>query len=63
MALEVTEALVDGVLVDTAYDGRCGRLRESEEQGDRFGGRPGEVEAGHPLGLVNPAGRQDLAIR
>ena len=62
MALEVAEGLVDGVLVDAADDGRGGRVREPEEQGDRFGGGPGEVEAGHPLGLVHPAGRQDLAL-
>ena len=62
MALEIAERLVDGVVVDTAHDGRDGRIREPEEQGDRLGSRQGEVEAGHPLGLVHPAGGEDLAI-
>jgi hypothetical protein len=63
MALEVAERLVDSVLVDATHRGCDAWIREPEEPGDRFGSRPGEVEAGHPLGLVHPAGRQDLSMR
>ncbi len=63
VALEVAEGVGDGVLVD-AHGRRLEivRLGEPVEEGDRFGGREGEVEAGHPL-WPGPPGRRSGSRR
>ena len=61
-ALEVVEGLGDGVGVHGADGGRDVAVREAVEEGDRFGGREGQVEARHPSGVGHPARGQDLAV-
>ena len=53
-ALEVVEGLGDRVGVHGADGGRDVAFGEAVEEGDRFGGREGEVEARHPLAWATP---------
>ena len=60
--LEVVEGLGDRIGVHGADGGRDVTVGEAVEEGDRLGGREGEVEARHPSGVGHPAGGQDLAL-
>ncbi len=56
-ALEVVESLGDGVGVHGTDGGRDVPVREAVEEGDRFGGREGQVEARHPASRRPPRRR------